>query len=76
MADGVRTAELTAAQRAEYDFLIGWFSAWPLFQDGPGQRRLHSQLAIFFSGERVEEMTVVAAVGETVILLTLSLHPY
>jgi hypothetical protein len=49
-------AGLGRKQVESYAFLVGWFSQWPLFQDGPSQKRLHSQMASFFSSRGTKTM--------------------
>ena len=61
------TACLPAKELANYDFLLDFFSRWPLFQDGEEQRRSHNILAELFTADRVDSMQglIDAAVEET-----------
>ncbi len=62
------TSCLSPEELGRFDFLVDFFSRWPLFQDGADQRRVHGVLAELFTAARVENMQGIidAAVEETI----------
>eukprot|EP00908_Phaeocystis_cordata_P024261 Transcript_6730.p1 GENE.Transcript_6730~~Transcript_6730.p1 ORF type:complete len:248 (-),score=52.78 Transcript_6730:996-1739(-) len=59
-------APLSPTQRDEFRFLQAWFREWPLFQEGPPQRKRHALLAGVFSQERIAALrpTVARIIAE------------
>ena len=59
---------------SRFAFLADFFERWPLFQDGPRQRRTHAVLARLFGSARLRNLEVIVHEEIEALLQPLQAH--